>query len=472
MTQGDENPRTHARGEGAGTALAQARERKRRQYRRRRARMGVPWHEIAAGHESGGTPACEASTAEKATLLGRIGLVMLGCGTGAWRVRESMERVAGCLGVRVSADVGLTTIDVTVFDGAHHYSEALALPAPSINTDRLHAMEVFLDDFEDVARHRTVDEIHGALDALLARPANYGPLSLALAAALACAAFCFLLGGGLVELSCAFVGAFVGQLVRSLMSRRHLTLVAVVGTSVMLACCAYVGCIKILEAALGVSASAEAGYICSLLFVIPGFPLITGGIDLAKQDLRSGVERLTYALVTIVVATCAGMLAAYLLRFEPAPFADLGLDEPTLLVLRLVASFCGVFGFSYLYNSPRRMAATAAAFGMLANTLRLELVGLLNVPVGVAAFAGALAAGLMAGHVERATGYPRIGLTVPSIVIMVPGLFMYQAVYFFSMGAAADGTTALAKAVVIAVALPLGLITARIIQDPNFRHGA
>lgn len=447
-----------------------SRERKERQYRRRHHHMPVPWHEIAEGHEAVGTPAKDATTAEKASLVGRIGLVMLSCGTGAWRVRESMNHVARCLGVSLSADIGLTTIDVTVFDGAHHYTEALSLPEATINTDRLHAMEVFLDDFEDHAATFSASQLHKAIDRIAGRPANYRPLSLGLAAALACGAFCFLLGGDLVEVVCSFVGAFVGQLLRSLMGRRRMTLVAVVGLSVMAACATYVVCVKALELALGVPSAEEAGYICSLLFVIPGFPLITGGIDLAKEDLRSGVERLTYALVTIVVATCAGMLAAYLLRFEPAPFEDLGLDQTTLLLLRLLASFCGVYGFSYLYNSPRRMAATAAAFGMLANTLRLELVGLLGVPVGVAAYLGALAAGLMAGLVERATGYPRIALTVPSIVIMVPGLFMYQAVYYFAMSNPTDGMDALAKAVVIALALPLGLITARIVQDPNFRH--
>jgi len=43
-----------------------------------------------------------------------------------------------------------------------------------------------------------------------------------------------------------------------------------------------------------------------MLFVIPGFPLITGGIDLAKLDLRSGLERFTYALLIILMATITG----------------------------------------------------------------------------------------------------------------------------------------------------------------------
>ena len=57
------------------------------------------------------------------------------------------------------------------------------------------------------------------------------------------------------------------------------------------ACCVYVMLIKLAEIIFNVSNIHQAGYICSMLFVIPGFPLITGGIDLAKLDLRSGLER-------------------------------------------------------------------------------------------------------------------------------------------------------------------------------------
>lgn len=431
--------------------------------------MAVQWHKIAEGHEQSGASAVNATTAEKATLIGRIGLIMLSCGTGAWRVRESMNLAARCLGVTVSADIGLININITVFDDYHHYSEALSLPSASINTAKLNDMEIFLDTFEDDASTYSVDQFHRILDHISEKPGEYSPLSLGLAAALACAGFCFLLGGDLIEVICTFVGSFVGQFVRSTLAKKKFTLFAVIGISVACACASYVAFIKFLEYVFRIPTAEEAGYICSLLFIIPGFPLITGGIDLAKEDLRSGIERLTYAIIMIVVATSSGMLTAYVLHFAPNSFQPLGLNEVTYCLLRLLASFCGVYGFSYLYNSPRKMALTAALFGMLANTLRLELVSIFALPVGVAAYIGALAAGLMAGHVEWFTGYPRIALTVPSIVIMVPGMFMYQAVYYFAVSNPSDGINALMKVVMIALALPLGLITARIIQDKNFR---
>ena len=50
---------------------------------------------------------------------------------------------------------------------------------------------------------------------------------------------------------------------------------------------------------------------------IPGFPLITGGIDLAKSHMRSGLERLAYALTIITVATFTGWIVAQFLGFRP-----------------------------------------------------------------------------------------------------------------------------------------------------------
>jgi len=87
-----------------------------------------------------------------------------------------------------------------------------------------------------------------------------------------------------------------------------------------------------------------------------------------------------------------------------------------------------------------------------------------------AAFIGALAAGLLASLVKKKIGYPRISLTVPAIVIMVPGLYMYRAVYNLGITSIAVGAYWFTKAAMIVFALPLGLIFARIFTDSRFRH--
>ena len=430
--------------------------------------MSVNWHEIIVSDDS--IPAVEATLKEKATLVGRLGIMMLSVGTGAWRVRNSMNSIARSLGLSCSADIGLLSITWTCVEGDDTYTQSFSLPTSGVNTDKLMELEMFLKDFSELANVYSVDHFHKILDRIQSKPANYNAIQQGLAAAIACGAFTFLLGGGIVEMICAFFGAGAGNFVRNKMIGRKLSLFANVGVSVAVACIVYVLTILLSQTFLNVSEVHQAGYICAMLFVIPGFPLITGGIDMSKLDMRSGLERTMYALLIITVATLTGWVTAMIFRFQPADFQELRIETGMMIILRIIASFFGVYNFSIMFNSPRKMALTAGLIGMISNTLRLELVDLLNFPVGVAAFVGAFCAGCIASIVKKKIGFPRISLTVPSIVIMVPGLFMYRGIYNIGLNDIGTGSLWLTKAILIVVALPIGLVAARLCTDKNFRH--
>ena len=269
---------------------------------------------------------------------------------------------------------------------------------------------------------------------------------------------------------CAFVGAGIGNFIRCKLSKHHLTLFLCIISSVSAACLTYTVLLKVLEIIFAVRLQHEAGYICSMLFIIPGFPFITSGIDLAKLDMRSGTERLMYSLIIITVATMTAWILAMLLGLKPLPFLPMDLALWQWILFRLLASFCGVFGFSIMFNSPRRLATAAGLIGALSNTLRLELIDLVNMPPAAAAFIGAFLAGLLASTLKGVAGYPRISITVPSIVIMVPGLYLYKGFYNLGIMSLSTAASWLASALLIILALPLGLIFARILTDRTFRY--
>jgi len=436
----------------------------------RKQHMSIDWHGIVDSEST--EPAINASLSEKATLVGRIGLMMLSVGTAAWRVRASMNKLARALDITCNADIGLLSIEYTCIGNGETYTNAISLNNTGVNTDKLNELENFADGFAERVGKYSVQQFHMILDKFQDMKGNYKAWNLGLASALACCAFTFLLGGGIVEMICAFFGAGVGNFVRKKMLEKQITLFANVAIGVASACCTYVIFIKLAELLLNVSDIHQAGYICSMLFVIPGFPLITGGMDLAKLDLRSGIERVTYALLIILVATLTGWVSALIFNFHPQDFEAYQLDPLLRFAITMITSFCGVYGFSLMFNSTRKMAATAGLIGMIANTLRLELIDMAEIHVGLAAFIGALTAGLLASAIHHWIGYPRITLTVPSIVIMVPGMFMYKGIYYIALNDIATGGLWLTKAVLIVAALPLGLIFARIITDKNFRKSS
>ena len=402
--------------------------------------MEIYWHDYAGSEEK--MPIVEASLTEKASIIGRTGLMLLSCGTGAWRVRSSMNTLA----------------------------EVMGLTNTGVNTSKLNRLEHFISDFERNGTDMSGEELHAHLDEIEQLHGLYSPIALGFAAALACSAFTFLLGGGIVEMFLAFVGAGVGNFIRCKLAKHHFTLFLCIVSSVAGACLVYTGLLRAAEQIFNVSLQHQAGYICSMLFIIPGFPFITSGIDLAKLDMRSGIERLVYALVIIVVATITAWIMALALNLKPVDFPVIKISVGLHILLRLLMSFCGVFGFSIMFNSPIVLAASAAVIGAVSNTLRLELVDMAGMPPAAAAFIGAFCAGILASALKNRVGYPRISLTVPSIVIMVPGLYLYRAVYNLGIMSLVTSASWFAAAMLIILALPLGLIFARILTDKTFRY--
>ncbi len=101
--------------------------------------MEVYWHDYASA--SKGIPITEAGLVEKSSVIGRTGLMLLECGTGAWRVRSSMNTLSRELGVTTTADIGLLSIEFTCFDGDQCYTQSLCLTNTGVNTSRLNRLE-------------------------------------------------------------------------------------------------------------------------------------------------------------------------------------------------------------------------------------------------------------------------------------------------------------------------------------------
>ena len=149
----------------------------------------------------------------------------------------------------------------------------------------------------------------------------------------------------------------------------------------------------------------------------------------------------------ILVATMSAWIMALILHLQPVDFIKISLPLSGWILFRLLASFCGVFGFFIMFNSPISLAVSAAA-----------------------AFIGALTADILASLMKNKVGYSRISVTVPSIVIMVPGLYLYRGFYNLGIMSLATSATWFASALLIILALPLGLIFARILTDKTFRY--
>ncbi|MBT1166930.1 threonine/serine exporter family protein [Bifidobacterium simiarum] len=568
-------------------------------------------------------PIVEAGIAAKTSVIVRVGMLDLGAGTGSFRVRQMMHRIAYPLGVHVRADVNLTDIEASCTDGKNRITEVIDLPTTGVNTERIWLLEHFADWFSvnlghsavyhnrgvevtdklvenldardvsalsaqaakearqnereqrkteddmpvqptnattreereaEILRQREIDaddpivrqmaaeeasekvgadssrtattvrgakpskaakqrnhqppkgqyaqhfdhvgklapnasdpnfkpitvrQAHERLDLIEHRKPLYSPLFAGFASAIACASFVFLLGGGLYDMAGAFVGAGIGHWLRRKLFAKHLNQFFVTFVAVFVAALACTGTLRLIGLYDPIALAHDTAYIGAMLFVIPGFPLITGGLDIAKIDFPSGIQRLTYAVSIILMATLAGWAVARIVMLNPQGFEPQGLDPWLTGALRFVFAFIGVWGFSVMFNSPQRMCLVAASIGAVTDTLRLEITDLLNVPPEAATFIGAFLAGLLAaawrtsvrrGILPPHLGYPRICLTVPSIVIMVPGMYMYRAMFYLGQFNTQSALDWAFRAFMVIICLPIGLAMARVVTDRSWRY--
>ncbi|MBO1753091.1 threonine/serine exporter family protein [Actinotalea sp. BY-33] len=393
----------------------------------------------------------------------RMGRAMLSSGTGSYRVKTAMQQVARAVGLdRHQAHVTLTEITATSHRGPIFRTEVAEVRQIGVNSHRLQELTDLCNGLRPGV---AVEHINSELDRIESLPPLYPAVANALFAAMACGAFAYLNDGGVIEVTGVFLAAGLGQFVRRFFLHRRVNQFGVTMIAAAVACLVYLGYVLTLDAvAGGAGSSHEAGYISAVLFLVPGFPLVTGALDLAKLDFSAGVARTVYALMILTSAALAVWGVSWVAGLDPSPAPAAELPVLVGIALRMLASFLGVLGFALMFNSPLRMALAAAGIGMVANVLRLEVADL-GVAIQAATMMATVVVGLLAAWVAPLIKVPRITISVPAVVIMVPGAAAYRAVVGLNNGDAEVAVTSGVQAIFVVISIAVGLAAARMLTD-------
>ena len=400
----------------------------------------------------------------------RLGLLMVAAGTGGYRVIRAMKRAARAMGFdRLDAEISITSVVCTFHRGVSFRTVVATQPAPAVDASRIEALEHLTHHLPNRmsanALTMCLDDIVHSVTHRWSRPV------LMVAAGAACAAFALLNYFPAEGAAAVAVAAACGQLVRMILASRHLNQLGVVAVAAATSCLVF----YLLNWALPLTHLPDdarafaAGYIAAVLYLIPGFPLFSSMLDLSRFDITAGLTRLCYAMAVITAATMSVALVSAMTGLSP-----MSIDAPTptarWYLLAAVASFVGVGGFALLFNSSRRMVLFAASIGVVANMVRLVMIDA-GVQPQYGAYTGGVVVGLLGAVITARTTLPRITMTVPASVIMIPGTAMYRAVHFLNSGDIDQALSNAATAGLIIVWISAGLVTARILTDRDWAFG-
>lgn len=402
----------------------------------------------------------------RSDVVRKAGIMMLGAGTSGLRVRELMQSVASAVGItRLHADIGFTSITLTVGRRGIFRTQVAEIPNPGVNAHRI----AMLQDLGNALPERaTVGEVQAQLRAIERTPRLYPEWVLVVLVALACASITVLSNGGWREVAAVIPASGLAYWLHRWMARWQLNHLAAVLTSAAVATGLYVGFTSLLDLALGsASGRTAAGFISACIFLIPGFPLVTAGLDLARIDLQAGIPRMAYAAMVLLAITIGVWLVATVSGLSADPVPPIEGHPAALWAAALAAGFFAVFGWAAMFNSPLRMAVASgliAGFGNLPRLVMLEQGFRPHVATFAATFIMGLACALVAGVFKMT----KIIMTVPVVLVVIPGSSALRTLLYFDQADVVSALESGVSTMLVAIAMIAGLAGARMLTDPEW----
>ena len=419
---------------------------------------------ITSTDQKGQASASAAVATRRLEELLRFGGLMLSAGDTAFRVRRSLGMIARGMGfVALSVQLGSRNLVASVWRDGETATLVRDVDVPCVNTERIGALEALARNMLGMPSSAFAAEL-AAIES--ARP-RYSIVQTAAAIGVACGAFAFLNGGVWPDVAACAIGGGIGQGLRSFLHRRHFNQYAVTALTALVASGVYCVASGIaIRAGFGLGRN-SIGLISSVLFLVPGFPLVTALLDQLQHETAAAVSRLAYAVMFLLTAAVGLSVVITLVGFSVEGSPQPTFAKPLMLVLWALASFCGACGFAILYNGTWSNVLHVGLVAIIGNEIRLTLHSS-GLALPLAILIGAFAVGLTASLVGRWIKEARVALTVPGVIMMVPGLYAFETLVYFNQG---EIFKALAAGVLVGFAvgaIAFGLAAARFISEPEW----
>lgn len=217
---------------------------------------------------------------------------MMGCGVHTSRVIRSARRIGEAFGYSVRISVFQNSIILTLFDGQthEHHSDVVMIPALPISFE--HNAKLSALSWKAYDRQLPLDMLQREYRRIISRPAIH-PFFVLMLVGIANASFCRLFGGDWWSMGIVFSSTICGMFLRQKMSAAGINnyLVFIVSSFVASLCA---------STSLIFDTTSEIALATSVLFLVPGVPLINGVIDIVEGHVLAGISRLIQAFLLII----------------------------------------------------------------------------------------------------------------------------------------------------------------------------
>lgn len=238
--------------------------------------------------------------------LGEYASHLMGCGVHTSRVVRNTKRIGRAFGVEVVVSLFQRTFTISLYDNKHK-----RLISKLVEID--HGPILFLDNselsafsWEVLDKKLTFSQMEKRYKEII-NMKKLNPWVIVFLASLANMSFCALFGGDFISMIIVFVCTFAGFRLRQLMTRwkcnSYLTVVTSAFVAALIASCSRF-----------FDTTNEIAMITSVLYLIPGVPLVNGIIDIIEGYTLMGLTRLINCFLLVLCISIG--LGAVLLLFN------------------------------------------------------------------------------------------------------------------------------------------------------------
>ncbi len=243
---------------------------------------------------------------ELGSVLLEIGSLLMSSGATTARIRLTVDRIAASFGLSADMLVTHRALTLALSDSNHNqlYNNLKRTSPHGVNFKLVSGISRM--SWRIAESHWTIDEIKADLTRLKGLP-HYPRWIVLTFVSLAGASFCRLAGGDYVEMAVAFMATFIGLFTRQEALKKgfnpYLAVFFGAATASLVS-----GFFTLFD--LGITT--EHAFATSVLFLIPGIPLINTFSDLFDGNILNGMLRWIHGLIIAFMIALGLLVAIYL----------------------------------------------------------------------------------------------------------------------------------------------------------------
>lgn len=362
---------------------------------------------------------------DTAIFLAEYASTLMAVGAQTSRIQYNTVRMARSFGYHINLLIFPKTLSITLLDAEHNRSYTYIKKTPAMALNFKANMKLSALSWKAFDKKLPLNELWRMFK-MIVKEKKESRWTVLLLASLANACFCRLFDGNLTSMTIVFVATLAGFFIRQELTRRKLNHLAV------FVICAFVSTmIGVTDYLYFHGGTEDISLGTSMLYLVPGVPLINGVMDIVDGHALDGIARLTNACLLIICIAVG--LSATVITFDIDPTTFTKVVRPDVVQAAiadgLFAAVAGV-GFAIISNPPRKALLICALLACIGHGIRYFLMHNSTMPLDqvTASTVAGFTIGLLAVPFAMRIHCPAECFAFPSLLPMVPGMFAYKAV--------------------------------------------